>query len=251
MYYSTPMTKTLALGLLAALVGMLGCKENKRKDGLPPATEWRADQDQADQSNKTPRVPSTGADPHAGLGIPSPDQMRGDPHADMGGGDPHAGMNMGGGDPHAGMNMGGGDPHAGGMGDQAIPARKPHPDRTLAGVITLSPKVKDQVPPGAVMFIYAKRFDPKTGGGVPPSIVTKIEPNPKFPYKFQVDESNSMSGLPLTGTVVLEVRLDGDRNASSRQKGDVIGRVKVKVPNKTLKLSLDTVLKEDVQVGGM
>ncbi len=229
------MTKTLVVGFLAVLVGTLGCKEKKRKGGLPPATEWQADKNNNDPNTQTtqnpPNVPNhPGNDPHAGLGIPNP-------YASGGGADPHAGLNMGG---------KGDTPHTG--GEMRIPSRTGHPDRTLAGTLVLPKNVK--VPPGAWLFIYAKTLDPKTNtpGG---TIVVKVDHNPKFPYTFTIDESNAMSGLPLTGTVMFEARLDGDKNASSRQKGDVLGRIKVKVPNKKLKVAMDTVLKADVQVGGM
>jgi len=262
------MTKTLILGFLAVLVGTLGCKEKKRKGGLPPATEWRAGQNNDPTSQdpgtspnlgKMPNVP--GGNPHAGLGIPSPNQMGGggaNPHAGLGipspdqmkggGGSPNAPGN-----PHAGMGLDPkGNPVAGGASsDMRIPSRTPHPDRTLSGVLTLSAKMKSKVPANAWLFIYAKPWDKKTNKMIDSTIVVKVEHKPTFPYKFTIDESDAMTGLPLTGTVVFEARLDGDQNASSRQKGDVVGRIKVKVPNTKLKVAMDSVLKGDVSVGGM
>lgn len=224
------MTGKLLLGLLAAAVATSGCKKEKRK-GLPPAKEWQADKTKTDDTTTGPEHggPAAGSDPHAGLGIPSP-------------------SNMGGGDPHAGLNMGG----AGKPGPATrIPARKPDPSRTLAGVISVSNKVKDKLPPNARLFVYAKRWDPKTNKMTGGTIVSQVFDKFAFPLKFRIDESSSMSGLPLTGTVVLAVRVDADRDAMSRQKGDVVGRVKVKVPNLKLNVVLDTVLDKTSTAGSM
>ena len=240
------MTKTLIVGLLAVLVGTLGCKEKKREGGLPPATEWRADQGK-DQPSEGPNVETNQprTNPHAGLGIPDPNATN--PHAGLGIPNPNlgSGSGSGSGNPHAGVDMGGGG------GNMRIPSRQGHPDRTLAGVLTLSAKMKAKVPPGAWLFIYAKPWDSKTNKMVDSTIVVKVDHSPKFPYKFTIDESSAMTGLPLSGTVVFEARLDGDKNASSRQKGDVIGRIKVTVPNTKLNIAMDTVLQDDVKVEGM
>lgn len=228
------MTGKLVLGLLAAVVATSGCKKDERK-GLPPAKEWQADKSKTDDTTATGPEHSSpgGSNPHAGLGIPAPSNMGNNPHGDMSmGNNPHGNM------------------APGGQGGQ-IPARKADPKRTLAGVITISPKVKDKLPPGARLFLYAKRWDPKTNKMSGGTIVSQVFDSYAFPLKFKIDETNAMSGAPLTGTVVLAARLDADKDAMSRQKGDVVGRLKVKVPNLKLNLVLDTVLDKTSSAGSM
>jgi len=218
----------LVLGLLAAVVATSGCKKEERK-GLPPATEWQADKSKTDDTTATGPEHSSpgGSNPHAGLGIPAPGNM---------GNNPHGNMTMG--------NNSHGNMGPGGQGGQ-IPARKADPKRTLAGVITISSKVKDKLPPGARLFLYAKRWDPKTNKMTGRTIVSQVFDSYAFPLKF------TMSSAPLSGTVVLAARLDADKDAMSRQKGDVVGRLKVKVPDLKLNLVLDTVLDKTSSAGSM
>jgi hypothetical protein len=226
----------------AALFATTAACKDKKAEGLPPAQEWSA------STNTLPAAPqANGANPHAGMG--------GAPGAN-----PHAGMDMGGGvapganphgtaaDPHAGMDMN--NPHgAGGSPDVAkmgLPApdpnRKIDPSRRVTGTIKVHAKAKDRVAMGGAIFITVKKAGPDGAPSGPPLAVDKLT-WAKDELKFSMTEAQSMiAGTELTGDVVVTARYDQDSDAISKQPGDVVGSVRVKIPADNVNLTLDDIL---------
>jgi hypothetical protein len=224
----------LAVVVALVVLPLAACDKKKDTGGLPPAGKW-----------------GSGASGGGGTG----GMAAGDPHAglDMGGaaGDPHAGLDMGGGagDPHAGLDMGGGagaggNPH-GGAAPDPMGGRQPDPAHFLKGTLAVDAKLKNVIPPGAVLFLSVKRPD---GSGNPvgmPVMAQRFEQvDMTKPFAFDLNESNSMMGnVPeLTGDVWIVVHLDQDSNATTHQTGDLRGQLRTTVPQKDLKITLDTVI---------
>jgi hypothetical protein len=185
-------------------------------------------------------------DPHAGM------QMEGD------GADPHAGLDMGGqgADPHAGLDMGGqgADPHAGldmGEEDPAMAAlQPPDPDRKidetkfLRGTIRADAKLAGGIKSGAVMFLSAVPIEPSTGEVLgAPVAVARLDVD-KLPMPFELTERNAMAaGTRFEGDVMITAWIDGDREARTKEPGDVEGRLRARIPSGKLELVLDTALR--------
>jgi hypothetical protein len=154
-----------------------------------------------------------------------------DPHAQVAPQDnPHGGVDMGGGgaaegddqpDPHAGMDMA---PPA----DRQIDATK-----FLKGTIVLPDDLKDKVPPGAVIFIFAK-----APSGGPPLAVERDDVT-GFPMTFDLDENDQMmAGTSFSGAVTITVHVDQDSDVSSKQPGDLYGQVQATIPADGLQITL-------------
>jgi hypothetical protein len=95
------------------------------------------------------------------------------------------------------------------------------------------------VPPGAVLFLVAR-----TGEGGPPVAVKRI-PDPRFPLDFELGPDDRMlEGVPFTGPFELVARIDADRNAATRNPGDLQGASPSRVPPGAhdVELVIDTVL---------
>lgn len=223
--------------ILAAACG------SKKSDGLAPAQDWNADQAAA--------MPPVGAQsPHAQN--PHAAAM-GDPN------DPHAGVDMSGGggmpmgdpndpnNPHAGVDMT--NPHAGGGVDVAkmgLPApdpnRKIDPTHHIKGKILVHPKAKDKVTAGTAVFLIAKKAGADGQPAGPPLAVEKLTWT-KDELPFELTEENAMiGGTELTGDVIITAHYDQDGDALSKQPGDILGQLEVKVPADDVKLYLDNVL---------
>jgi hypothetical protein len=73
-----------------------------------------------------------------------------------------------------------------------------------------------------------------------------------FPMPFSLSGRDAMiPGTPFDGEVSISVRVDKDGDAMTRRKGDVFGQVNgIKVGSTNVVVSLDTVQKEDVTLGG-
>ncbi len=227
--------------LVVVLVALVACKD-KKAEGLPPAQEWSAN------ANTLPAAPGAaaaqGANPHGGA----------NPHAGMPGApaDPHAGMNMGGGgggaNPHAGM--GDGNPHGGGGSPNVAamglpppdPNRKLDPNHRVTGTIKIHAKAKDRVKAGGAVFVIVKKAGPDGAPSGPPLAVDKLTwSGDKLDFRM-TDAQSMIAGTELSGDVVVTARYDQDADALSKQPGDVVGTVRVKVPADNVSLTLDDVL---------
>ncbi len=88
----------------------------------------------------------------------------------------------------------------------------------LRGTIRLANELEGRVPAGAVLFLIAR-----TGSGGPPTAVKRI-PDPSFPLDFELGPDDRMiQALPFAGPFKLTVRIDADRNAMTRNPGDLQG----------------------------
>ena len=230
------------LALAIALCAAAGCSKKKNEsEGLPPAQSWSGDPSGVAQPAQQPANPHGGAadpaNPHGGA---VPDMPN--PH---GGGDPS--------NPHAGVDMGGGNPanpHAG-MGADVSQLGLPPPDPNrpidpshhVKGVVKIHPKAKDRVKAGAAVFLIVKRADDSGQPTGTPLAVEKLEWGSGDSVPFELTEKQAMiAGTQLTGDVVVIAHYDQDGDAISKQPGDVMGQVKVKIPADNVNLFLDDVL---------
>jgi len=111
----------------------------------------------------------------------------------------------------------------------------------IRGTVSVADELAGRVPPGAVLFLIARR-----GGGGPPLAVERT-PSPRFPLEFSLGpEDRMIQTLPFAGEVQITARLDADGNAMSRQPGDLEGRAPTAVsPGATgVAVVLDEVLGE-------
>jgi len=209
---------------LVVLIAVLASCSSKKAHGLQPAQDWNADR--ADVI--PPGVGPTGS-PH-------------DPHVAIGGGDPS--------DPHAGVDMNNGeetdDPHKGVDMSKVMPP--PDPDRPIdpthhiKGVLKIHPKAKDKVKAGTPLFVFAELPGPDGQPQKPPLAVQKMTWD-KDGMAFELSEANAMvAGTQLTGEVWVIAHYDQDGDSISKQPGDVIGQMKVKIPADGVNLFLDNVI---------
>ena len=111
----------------------------------------------------------------------------------------------------------------------------------IRGTVSLADELAGRVPPGAVLFLIARR-----GGAGPPLAAQRIS-SPRFPLEFSLGpEDRMIQTLPFAGEVQITARLDADGNATSRQPGDLEGRTPAAVsPGATgVAVVLDEVLGE-------
>jgi hypothetical protein len=165
----------------------------------------------------------------------------------QGGGDPsnpHAGVDMN--NPHAGVDMN--NPHGAGADVSQLGLPPPDPSRPIdpahhvKGVLKIHPKAKDRVKPGAAVFLIVKRADDSGQPTGTPLAVEKLTWD-KDGQPFELTEKQAMiAGTQLTGDVVVIAHYDQDGDAISKQPGDVMGQVKVKIPADGVNLFLDDVL---------
>ena len=192
------------------LIATFGCKK-KSHEGLPPAPDFH--QNNADIS-----------------AMQRPEAVQ--PPSD----DPHAGMNV---------DEGDGDEMEEGSTGQLPPG---HPDPTanahattsndpalrIKGVLKVSPKLKDRLKPGAVVFLFVKTVggDGKPAGA--PVAVDRLD--------WTADGEAFELGSTVPGEVFVMARFDQDGDAMKAQPGDVTAQVKVKVPADKVELTLDTIV---------
>jgi hypothetical protein len=136
-------------------------------------------------------------------------------------------------------------PTGGGMQgiEGATPGDIPFDAKTvIAGQLKLSAKVKDQVKPGDVIFLVARKYDPSGAAGMPLAVRKLIAGT--FPMSFSIDSRDAMvAGTQLAGKVVVTARVDKDGDAITKNPGDVTGQSKaIEPPNQKVVVDLDTVL---------
>jgi cytochrome c-type biogenesis protein CcmH len=88
----------------------------------------------------------------------------------------------------------------------------------LRGTIRIAPDLAERVPAGAVLFLIAR-----TGAPGPPTAVRRIA-NPSFPLEFSIGPDDRMiAAMPFQGPFQLVARVDADRDAITRNPGDLQG----------------------------
>lgn len=151
-----------------------------------------------------------------------------------------AGPSKGAEGPMAGGPMGGSQMGGGQMGGSGGSGASATGGGVLTGSVTLGDAVKDKVPQGAVLFLYARRPGMDKG---PPLATIRLDAQ-SFPVAFQLSQANVMlEGLVFDGEVNLSARLDNDGNAMTRNPGDLTGSVPgLKVGTEGVTLELNQVL---------
>jgi cytochrome c-type biogenesis protein CcmH len=107
----------------------------------------------------------------------------------------------------------------------AIPAEPPpgpetaaRPGPPLRGTIRIAPDLAERVPAGSVLFLIAR-----TGAAGPPTAVRRIA-SPSFPLEFSIGADDRMiAAMPFQGPFQLVARVDADRDAVTRNPGDLQG----------------------------
>ena len=88
----------------------------------------------------------------------------------------------------------------------------------IRGTVRLSEALSAPVPPGAVLFVIARR------GGAGPPLAVKRVPAPRFPLDFSLGPDDRMiQAMPFVGPLRITARVDADGNATSRDPGDLQG----------------------------
>jgi cytochrome c-type biogenesis protein CcmH len=107
----------------------------------------------------------------------------------------------------------------GAMPPPAAPVAPSPGGAALHGTIRISDALAGRVPSGAVLFLIAR-----TGQGGPPTAVRRIEA-PRFPLEFEIGPDDRMiQSMPFAGPFQLSARIDADRNAMTRNPGDLQGQ---------------------------
>jgi hypothetical protein len=110
-------------------------------------------------------------------------------------------------------------PPSPGGGRDAAPVAPPRAE-PISGVVVVAPELSERVREGSVLFLIAR-----SGAAGPPTAVKRIA-SPQFPYEFSVGpEDRMVQAVPFTGPLTLTARLDADGNASTREPGDMQGRL--------------------------
>jgi hypothetical protein len=106
----------------------------------------------------------------------------------------------------------------GAMPAAEAPAAPTAHEDPLTGTIRLAAELEGRVPSGAVLFLIAR-----TGAGGPPTAVRRIA-DPSFPLEFEIGPHDRMiEEMPFAGPFQLSARVDADRNAMTRNPGDLQG----------------------------
>ncbi len=214
-----------------------GCSKSSQS-GLPPATDWSADDVTAGAGNVKPK------------GVPE-----GSPHG--GGGDVHAGALEGDDDNNdeapnddVHRNLGGGTGATGGTATDVTklglespdPNRPIDPSHRIRGIIKLSSKIHPSLKPDGPIFLIVKRPGPDGQPMGSPLAVDKVLWTGDG-LGFELTERQAMiSGTEMTGEVIVIARYDQDSDAMTKQPGDVVGMARVKIPADGVVIELDTLL---------
>ncbi len=124
---------------------------------------------------------------------------------------------------------------------QALRGRSegPEPTPIIRGSLNLADNVKAKVPAGGTIFLIARALLPAGGPG--PVLAAKRLTVGAWPQPFEMSASDVMiSGMALSGKVVLGARVDQDGDAMTKQAGDVEGiSTPVEVPASGVVVLLD------------
>jgi hypothetical protein len=106
----------------------------------------------------------------------------------------------------------------GGSPRGASPMRGSSSSEAIEGRIELGEGLSGRVPPGAVLFVIARR-----GNGGQPLAVKRIV-SPRFPLDFAIGPDDRLTdAVPFEGPLQLSAMVDADGNATTREPGDLQG----------------------------
>jgi Flp pilus assembly protein TadD len=94
-------------------------------------------------------------------------------------------------------------------------------ERSVAGQVDLDPALKAQVGARGVLFVMLR----PEGFGAGPPLAAKRIADPSFPVAFRIGEADAMMGQELPDRVLIEARLDGDGDPTTRDPKDPYGRL--------------------------
>ena len=130
--------------------------------------------------------------------------------------------------------------------EPAAAEAKPDPNAVITGDIVLAPSVKAAVKSGDPIYLVARRIsdNPTARGSL---VAVKKFTADKFPIPFSLGPEDMMfKNGAFDGDLTLSARVDKDGDPMTRKKGDVIATLpKVHVGSRGVKLSLNTIQKED------
>lgn len=107
-----------------------------------------------------------------------------------------------------------GDAHPTAPPEPKTAGAKPRAEgKRVTGLIELAPNLAGQVPAGAVLFLIVREARLDRG---PPAAVQKLEAR-SFPIRFEMSDADTMAGEPLPSRMRIEVRVDTDGNAMTRE----------------------------------
>jgi hypothetical protein len=135
-------------------------------------------------------------------------------------------------------------------GEAEMVPSPPDPGQSISGTIVVPASRAKDVQKGDTMFLIARRAGGPPGPGS--MIAVQRLTAGDFPMPFTLSSRDAMiPGTPFEGSISINVRVDKDGDAITRRKGDVIGQASdVKVGTQNVTISLDTLQKEDVTLGG-
>jgi tetratricopeptide (TPR) repeat protein len=127
------------------------------------------------------------------------------------------------------------DPHAGlGTPGEGAPQRSGTTGRRVSGTVDVDPSLRNKLPPGGVLFVFARAAGASEG---PPVAVKRLPA--RFPAAFELSEADSMMGQPLPDQLLIEARLDEDGDPTTRPPTDPKARLdRVKVGRTDVRLVL-------------
>ena len=96
------------------------------------------------------------------------------------------------------------------------------PSAVIAGEVRLAPGLAARVPPGAALYLIARR------GPGPPVAVKRIV-DPRFPLTFTLGQADAMAGGAFEGELEVVARLKMDGQAGPVAAGDLEGRASAPV----------------------
>ncbi len=112
--------------------------------------------------------------------------------------------------------------------------------KAVSGSVALDPKIKAAIPPGSVLFIYARAQGVDSG---PPVAVRKLTFF-QLPQEFSISPADAvMTQEGFDGPLTLTARLDRDGNARAGA-GDITGSLDVTTGQKGVTVVLNQVLEE-------
>jgi hypothetical protein len=134
-----------------------------------------------------------------------------------------------------------------GSGEPEMVPAAPAARETISGTIVLPAAHRAAVKKGDTIFLVARKSDGP--GGL--LAVQRLQAG-DFPMPFTLSNRDAMiPGTAFEGPIAITVRVDKDGDPITRRKGDVFGQASgIKVGAQDVKVSLDTVQKEDVTLSG-
>lgn len=201
--------RALAIAIVAigATWGGAGCDKKPHEEpshALPPLNAQAPQPTKLEHAVHEPIDPMANPDPHA-------QQAQVDPHGDA-----------------EGLTPGG------------IAFDK---NTVIAGALKLDGKTKDKVKPGDTIFVVVRGTSTSDAPQGQVLAVRRLDAA-TFPMTFQIDSRDAMiAGTTLRPPVTLQVRVDKDGDAITKNPGDVVGTATLKtLPVEHLSLTLDRVL---------